>query len=292
MEKFSVFKAKANEVMEFNAAGHSWKKGINAWSDLTDEEFNQRYPVMRAQECSATNKQSVTLKSEDLPAHVDWREEGVISAVKDQSSCGSCWAFSTAGTFEAHYNIQNSLKADSELFAEQQLVDCAGDFDNNGCAGGLPSHAFQYLYYNGFERGSDYTYTAKDEDCKYKEPLAQGATFGSFNITEGDEWSMAQVIADLGPVAVAYQVYGDFRDYRSGVFSSDECRNGPMDVNHAVTAVGYGTDETTGMDYWIVKNSWGARWGDEGYFKIERGVNMCGIGVCNSFPVGVHTYSH
>ncbi len=98
-------------------------------------------------------------------------------------------------------------------------------------------------------------------------------------------------MATTGTIAVAYQVVGDFRDYKDGVYSSTECKNGPMDVNHAVQAVGYGTD-SSGVDYWIVKNSWGARWGNEGYFWIERGVNMCGISVCSSIPVGVHEFSH
>ena len=171
------------------------------------------------------------------------------------------------------------------------MVDCAGDFDNDGCRGGLPSHAYQYIYYNGFEKEEDYDYTARDEVCKYNEEIVLGATFGSFNITAGDEYSMKQIVANVGPVAVSYQVYGDFRDYSEGVYRSDGCKNGPFDVNHAVTNVGYGTTEE-GQDYWIIKNSWGVRFGNKGYFLIERGTNMCGIGVCNSFPVGVHSWSH
>jgi cathepsin H len=76
-------------------------------------------------------------------------------------------------------------------------------------------------------------------------------------------------------------------DYKSGVYSSTTCKTGPSNVNHAVLAVGYGTDATTGMDYWFVKNSWSTAWGDNGFFKIQRGVNMCGIAECNSYPDSV-----
>jgi len=133
---------------------------------------------------------------------------------------------------------------------------------------------------------ADYPYTAKDEPCKHVPSKVKAWNVGSFNITVGDEKSMQQVIAVKGPVAVAYQVASDFRNYKKGVYSSTICKNSPMDVNHAVTAVGYG--EENGVKYWLVKNSWGETWGDQGYFKIEAFKNMCGIAVCNSFPVGVY----
>lgn len=136
----------------------------------------------------------------------------------------------------------------------------------------------------------DYPYTGEDEICKYDESKAVGGVLGSFNITELDEFSLKQAIAKVGPVAVAYDCDDEFEDYESGVYSSKTCQSKKTDVNHAVQAVGYGTEN--GKDYWLCKNSWSEEWGDKGYFKIERGVNMCGIAVCNSFPVGVHTYSH
>jgi len=102
-----------------------------------------------------------------------------------------------------------------------------------------------------------------------------GVTGGSYNITAGDEDELMTHLYEHGPVSVAFEVVDDFMDYESGVYTSTDCGNTPMDVNHAVVAVGYGHED--GMDYWIVKNSWSADWGDQGYFKIQRGVNMCGI---------------
>ena len=97
---------------------------------------------------------------------------------------------------------------------------------------------------------------------------------------------MKDAVFTHGPVSIAFQVVSDFRNYYSGVYSSSDCKNSETDVNHAVVAVGYGNED--GKDYWLVKNSWGANWGMQGYFKIARGVNMCGVAVCNSYPQDVN----
>ena len=124
-----------------------------------------------------------------------------------------------------------------------------------------------------------------DQECTFNsEYVLATVKGGSFNITEGNETELQQAIYDHGPVSVTFQVYGDFHNYVSGVYKSSECGNTTKDVNHAVLAVGWGeTDD--GQKYWIIKNSWGEDWGNEGYFWIERDVNMCGIAVCNSFPL-------
>lgn len=178
-----------------------------------------------------------------------------------------------------------------DSLAEQQLVDCAGDYDNHGCNGGLPSHAFEYIAHaGGISTEASYPYYAEDRTCTVdSSTFALGVTGGSVNITEGDEGSLKTSLYEHGPVSIAFEVVGDFRDYSSGVYTSTECKNSTSDVNHAVLAVGYGTLD--GVDYWLVKNSWGADWGDEGFFRIERGVNMCGVAVCNSFPKEVEKLS-
>ena len=112
----------------------------------------------------------------------------------------------------------------------------------------------------------------------------------AMNITEGDEDELKAAVYKQ-PVSVAFDCVDDFMDYSSGVYNSTTCANGSSDVNHAVLAVGYGTDSDSGLDYWIVKNSWSATWGNEGFFKIQRGVNMCGIAMCNSYPASVEEIS-
>lgn len=187
------------------------------------------------------------------------------------------------GALEAHSLIKYGQ---FDSLAEQQLVDCAGDFDNHGCNGGLPSHAFEYIMHaGGISTETSYPYFAQTRNCTVdKSTFALQVNGGSVNITEGDERSLALAIFDKGPVSIAFEVVAGFRDYKDGVYVSDVCKNGTGDVNHAVLAVGFGKCPKTGMDYWIVKNSWGDAWGDAGYFKIQRGTNMCGVGVCNSFP--------
>lgn len=253
--------------------------------------------LMAPQKCSATlNRarfEAIGGANDDIPSHIDWRDKGVVSGVKDQGRCGSCWTFSTSGALEAHHAIQFGNWRTSEL-SEQQLLDCAYDFDNQGCSGGLPSHAFEYIHFaGGLSREFAYPYRAESSGdkskCRFDQVANQTAvgarTVHSFNVTEGDEESIKRIVANVGPVSVAFQVVDDFRLYKRGIYSSEKCQKGPDDVNHAVLIVGYGQAPETGKPYWIVKNSWGSQWGEEGYFRIERGKNMCGIATCASYPL-------
>ena len=266
------------------------------FADLTDAEFVDRH-LMAPQNCSATKNASAgTTERGELPRAVDWRTKGVITPVKNQGHCGSCWTFSTTGTLEAHHCIKHKRDCSGWTgLSEQNLVDCAGAYDNHGCAGGLPSHAFEYVRYNGgIDTEDAYAYVGKDEKCSFN-PADVGATVADvFNITAYDEQGIADALAKVGPVAIAYQVSGDFRLYSHGIYDSRNattgevmCKSGPMDVNHAVMAVGYGEADVPGgsTGYFIVKNSWGSLWGMEGYFWIKRGENLCGLADCASYPI-------
>jgi cathepsin H len=286
----NTFASSVESIIAHNSQpGVSFKKGINAYSDMTEEEFVRHFnlDVMEEQNCSATDKrQSVNKKIdlEDIPSSWDWRTVGGVSPVKNQGHCGSCWTFSTVGCLEAASLIKYGT---FDSLAEQQLVDCAGAFDNNGCNGGLPSHAFEYISSAGGISTEDaYPYYAEDRTCTVDaSTFALNVEGGSVNITEGDETEMLHAVFEIGPVSIAFQVVDGFRDYTSGVYTSDVCKNGTNDVNHAVLAVGFGVED--GVDYWLVKNSWGADWGDQGYFKIQRNVNMCGVAECNAYPAAV-----
>ena len=258
------------------------------FGQMTWEEFKDKV-LMAPQDCSATQGRmgygAVDRVTDDSPSHVDWRDKGVVTRVKDQGHCGSCWTFSSTGAMESHYAIQFG---DSSLeLSEQQLLDCAGDFDNHGCNGGLPSHAFEYVHYaDGIDSESGYPYKAAElGQCSIDRSLVKVRTSRSFNITEGDEDSIKHILANVGPVSIAFEVVDDFRLYKRGIYSSDVCKKGPMDVNHAVLIVGYGQAPESGKPYWIIKNSWGPNWGENGYFRMERGKNMCGVATCASYPV-------
>ncbi|KAG6661884.1 thiol protease aleurain-like [Carya illinoinensis] len=278
--RFEIFSENRKLIRSTNRKGLSYKLAVNHFADWTWEEF-QRHRLGAAQNCSATLKGNHKLTDVVLPETKDWREEGIVSPVKDQGHCGSCWTFSTTGALEAAY-AQAFGKGVS--LSEQQLVDCAGAFNNFGCSGGLPSQAFEYIKYNGgLDTEEAYPYTGKDGACKFSSENVGVQVLDSVNITLGAEDELKHAVAIVRPVSVAFQVVNSFRFYKEGVYTSDTCGTTPMDVNHAVLAVGYGVED--GVSYWLVKNSWGEKWGDSGYFKMELGKNMCGISTCASYPV-------
>jgi cathepsin H len=254
---------------------------MNRFADMSWEEFRATR-LGAAQNCSATlGGNHRMLKDAELPETKDWREDGIVSPVKNQGHCGSCWTFSTTGALEAAYT-QATGKPIS--LSEQQLVDCAGPYNNFGCNGGLPSQAFEYIKYNGgLDTEESYPYKGVNEVCHYKAENAGVRVLDSVNITLGAEDELKNAVGLVRPVSVAFEVIDGFRMYKSGVYTSDHCGTTPMDVNHAVLAVGYGVEN--GVPYWLIKNSWGADWGDNGYFKMEMGKNMCGIATCASYPI-------
>ncbi|CAH1796383.1 unnamed protein product [Owenia fusiformis] len=284
--RLKIFLDSMMKVEQHNVGQHTYTLGLTQFSDLTFEEFSAQYLINAPQHCSATKKGSYRSTGGEIPRAVDWRKKGVVSPVKDQGKCGSCWTFSTTGAMEAHTAIKYN---DHLILSEQQLIDCAQDFDNHGCAGGLPSHAFEYIHYNpGLMTEDDYPYTAKEKRCKFEKSKAKAFVADIVNITQGNEDELRDAVANAGPVSIAYQVVDDFRLYKSGIYMSDKCKDGPMDVNHAVLVVGY--DEKIGNEgrsipYWIVKNSWGEKFGMDGYFWMIAGRNMCGMAVCNSYPL-------
>ncbi|XP_022754794.1 thiol protease aleurain-like [Durio zibethinus] len=278
--RFQIFKDNLDLIRSTNKKGLPYTLTVNQFADLTWEEF-QKLRLGAAQNCSATTKGNHQLTDVVLPESKDWREAGIVSPVKDQGRCGSCWTFSTTGALEAAYH-QAFGKGIS--LSEQQLVDCAGAFNNFGCSGGLPSQAFEYIKYNGgLDTEEAYPYTAKEGQCKFSSENVGVQVIDSVNITLGSEDELKHAVAMVRPVSVAFQADIFFQFYKSGVYTSGTCGSTSMDVNHAVLAVGYGVEN--GVPYWLIKNSWGAVWGDNGYFKMELGKNMCGVATCASYPV-------
>uniref|UniRef100_A0A804KJV6 Peptidase C1A papain C-terminal domain-containing protein n=1 Tax=Musa acuminata subsp. malaccensis TaxID=214687 RepID=A0A804KJV6_MUSAM len=211
----------------------------------------------------------------------DWRDDGIVSPVKNQGHCGSCWTFSTTGALEAAHT---QATGKSVSLSEQQLVDCANAFNNFGCNGGLPSQAFEYIKYNGgLDTEESYPYRGVNGVCQYKPEKVGVKVLDSVNITLGAEDELKHAVGVVRPVSVAFEVVNGFRLYKGGVYTSDTCGKTPMDVNHAVLAVGYGVEN--GVPYWLIKNSWGEDWGVDGYFKMEMGKNMCGVSTCASYPI-------
>ncbi|KAM4618426.1 pro-cathepsin H [Polymixia lowei] len=280
-QRLQIFTENKGRIDKHNEGNHTFTMGLNQFSDLTFNEFRRSFLLTVPQNCSATKGNYVSSNGQ-YPDSVDWRKKGhYLTDVKNQGVCGSCWTFSTTGCLESVIAITTGKL---QQLSEQQLVDCAQAFNNHGCNGGLPSQAFEYiLYNNGLMTEHDYPYRGVGGICKYNPQLAAAFVKAVMNITAYDEMGMVDAVATRNPVSLAFEVTSDFMHYQQGVYSSTRCHNTTDKVNHAVLAVGYG--EENGTPYWIVKNSWGPLWGIKGYFRIERGKNMCGLAACSSFPV-------
>ncbi|WP_316576842.1 C1 family peptidase, partial [Klebsiella pneumoniae] len=178
-------------------------------------------------------------------ATVDWRDQGAVTPVKDQGQCGSCWSFSTTGALEgAHFIKTGSLPS----LSEQQLVDCSTE--NSGCNGGVVQWAYDYLKScGGSQTESSYPYEAIDNVCRFDASEIAATVSGYKNIPYGDEQTQASAVHDQGPVSVCVDAgHLSFQLYSSGVYYEPNCD--PQGINHAVLAVGYGTEG--GDDYWII----------------------------------------
>jgi len=258
---YNTFKYWVDFVRNHNAANHTWTAGINEMSDLTPEEFRQVY-LTGLDLTGLPNIQSEEVDISNLPNDIDWRDKGAVNKVKNQGSCGSCWAFSTTGTIEG-WNVAVAKKALPDL-SEQQLVDCAKGPNVKGCSGGWPWAAGQWVAKNkGLCVQKDYAYTGRDGTCKTT--CTPGNPISDVVQQKGEDQLATGV--DQTPVSICLDASGGFQSYKSGVFS------GPCgtQMNHAVLAVGYT------QAYWIVKNSWGPSWGSQGYIFIARGKNLCGL---------------
>lgn len=286
--RFEIFKDNLRFIDEHNAAAdrgeESFRLGLNKFADLTNEEYRKTY-LGRAGE----RKMRVGVKSdryrvadgEDLPESVDWREKGAVAPVKDQGSCGSCWAFSTVGSVEG---INQIVTGDMIVLSEQELVDCDTSY-NEGCNGGLMDYAFQFIINNGgLDTEEDYPYKAQDGRCDtYRKNAKVVSIDGYEDVPVNDEQALKKAVAGQ-PISVAIEAGGRaFQLYQSGVFTG---RCGTQ-LDHGVVAVGYGTEK--GKDYWIVRNSWGSSWGESGYVKLERNIaattGKCGIAIEPSYPI-------
>jgi len=210
-----------------------------------------------------------------VPATVDWRDKGYVTPVKNQGACGSCWSFSSTGALEGQMKRKTGKLVS---LSEQNLVDCTKTYGNDGCGGGWMAISYLYIDLNdGIDTESSYPYTGQDGDCAYNESTIGGSDVGFYRLPEGNETFLQEFVAQIGPIAVAIDAsQPSFQSYHSGVYNEPGCD--PSALDHAVLAVGYGTDKPTGLDYWLVKNSWGVGWGDSGYIKMSRNKkNQCGI---------------
>jgi C1A family cysteine protease len=282
-EEFELRKALYTQtdavIEEHNATDSSFKLGHNKFSDFTDAERT----AMLGYIAPETVEEPVLLRPTN-DATVDWRAKGAVTPIKDQGQCGSCWTFSSTGALEGAHQIATGTLLS---FSEQQIVDCANlshGYLSFGCNGGNQSVAFKYLEKHMAELESVYKYTAKNGTCKYDSSSATAVEVSTYkNVTANNVEQMKAAVAQQ-PVPVSIEADKMvFQQYKSGVFDSASCGT---KLDHATLVVGYGTDSATNTDYWIMKNSWGTVWGEEGYMQlaIQDGAGVCGIQMGPLYP--------
>lgn len=280
--RFEIFKDNMEKIKEHKKGGHSWRMGITQFSDMTTKEFKE-YISCGSLKHKPANSTHDAPKSWNKTAKtsVDWVAKGAVTPVKNQGSCGSCWAFSTTGAIEGRYFI---AKGKLNSLSEQDLVDCSKE--NNGCNGGLMDYGFDFVETNnGLCNEDEYAYTGTHHwRCK-----ENGCTKYDVISTYQDVTSSTSALESAcsdGPVSIAIEADQDsFQQYTGGVLTA-ECGTG---LDHGVLLVGYGTEGSN--DYWNVKNSWGEDWGESGYIKLcrnchaNRGKGQCGILSTASYPI-------
>ena len=268
--RFEQFQRRLQQIEEHNSQnGMTSTVGINKFADFTDEEIKKMNGLKQME---TQPEERIHLFSEDnLADSIDWRTKGAVTPVKNQGQCGSCWAFSTTGSIEgAHHLATGNLVS----FSKSNLVDCS--WLNHGCNGGLMHLAFMYAESHPLMTEADYPYTPHTSllACKYKKEKGVAKVTTYKDVTKNSSAQLKAAL-NIGPVSVGIEADRPvFHAYTGGIINSTTCGT---TMDHGVLAVGYGSEN--GVDYYIVKNSWGSDWGEQGFVRIAiaDGAGICGI---------------
>ncbi|KAL0484127.1 cathepsin F [Acrasis kona] len=293
--RFRIFQDNLKRFEEHNQEQDaSFFMDVNEFSDLTPSEFENKMLMVpisaeSLQRMYAHIKVDNTTRSNDpLPTNFDWRDKGAVAPVKNQGACGSCWTYSTTGNIEGVNYIKHGQLV---RLSQQQLIDCDQEcgvdpvdgtkYCDGGCNGGWMMTAFQSIIkIGGIDKEEAYSFN-ENKKCEFNKE-AIGAKLSSWKMLSTTEDVLARQLFETGPISVAFDASG-ISGYSRGIIKAKHCD--PKKMTHAVLIVGFGEED--GNKYWIVKNSWGPGWGEDGYFRIERGANVCGIATvpCTSVVV-------
>jgi len=281
-KRYRIFKKNMKKVVQLqNAELGTAVYGATHLADLTEKEFRRDYlGFNKLADDPDIHWPPADIPDVDLPDHFDWRDHNAVTPVKNQGMCGSCWAFSVTGNVEG----QNAIK-NGELvsLSEQELVDC--DKRDLGCNGGLMENAYETLLeIGGLESEEEYGYDGEDEACKFNRTKVVTRVSGGVEISQ-NETQMAQWLLKNGPISIGLNAFA-MQFYMGGVSHPFSFLCDPSGIDHGVLIVGFGVHETEFLHrvqpYWIIKNSWGPSWGEQGYYRLYRGEGVCGVNMVAS----------
>lgn len=296
---FATFSANLAAILEHNKNPRkTFRMALNEFGAMSQEQFvRTRLRLRESTDPDKTKFGSMVphyrlshdVSMADPLDELDWSTRGVVTRVKNQGSCGSCWAFSAVGSLESALAIKTGELVE---LSEQELVSC--DTNDYGCQGGLMDSAFEWIMASsrGLCTENDYQYSSGDTsasgECQSSscEPVSGTVPKGYYDIPP-QESALVAALNQHGPVAVAVEAdQSAFQFYHSGVLTG-VCGS---QLDHGVLLVGYGIDEDSGIPFWKVKNSWGSAWGEQGYIRILRGRRWpqgseCGIASKASYPI-------
>ena len=276
IKSFEAWLKNRQSVHASSGVPKTWEEGETSMSDVSDEDLRLHYLNLQIPQSAKNSVRGASDASllPAAPASVDWRTQGKVTPVKNQGQCGSCWAFATVGALES---LNLILGAGQETYSEQYLVDCTNgqNVGCQACGGGWPSGAIDWIKKNGIVSDRSYPYKGVFSGQSYCSSLARSAlkTYGSGSVAAGNTEELANAVA-IQPVVVCLDASNWF-NYRGGIFNN--CN--PQVHNHAVLLVGYTADA------WIIKNSWGPGWGEQGFIRLARPGNTCGLADFASYPL-------
>ncbi|XP_068107738.1 cathepsin S-like [Hyperolius riggenbachi] len=268
--------------LEHSLGLHSYEVGMNHLGDMKSNEVSATMMGFSPYETSVSNATTVpedAVKSK-TPETKDWRTLNCVTDVKAQEGCSCDWAFSTVGALECQVKLR---KGKLESFSAQNLVDCSRTYGNSGCEGGFLVAAYRYIINNGLQLDSTYPYEGQEAQCHFDVKKKAISVTSYKQVPYGDENELKEVVGRVGPVSVAVDAsQRSFFFYKKGVYYEPLCST--AHPNHAVLVVGYGSED--GVEYWLLKNSWGPSFGEQGYIKLARNhYNHCGIASFGVYPV-------
>ncbi|XP_017141440.1 putative cysteine proteinase CG12163 isoform X1 [Drosophila miranda] len=268
---------KTIEELNTNEMG-SAKYGITEFADMTSTEYKERTGLWQRDEQKPTGGAPAVVPAYEgeFPKEFDWRQKNAVTPVKNQGSCGSCWAFSVTGNIEGLYAVKTG---ELKEFSEQELLDC--DTTDSACNGGLMDNAYKAIKdIGGLEYEAEYPYEAKKQQCHFNRTLSHVQVSGFVDLPKGNETAMQEWLLTHGPISIGLNANA-MQFYRGGVSHPWKALCSKKNLDHGVLIVGYGVSDYPNfhktLPYWIVKNSWGPRWGEQGYYRVYRGDNTCGV---------------